>query len=371
MKILKNKYFILGNIALLLAAIPLTLLFLSRQQDIRSQAAPTTRITLTPTTLSFEDDQCTEKTITARLDPGENIVATVELFLTYDSTKFNITITPNENVFPEILRGPTVSTGQASVVMNIGSSVTNAIQVPVDIATITVSPLASTEEAATISIDSSKTRVFSLSENDGDTENVFLSGGQAAISIDASCVNEEPEEPEEEEEPVDIDPQEEATPSATPSPSPTLGQNQSPICSTLTVNPSNSGAAPLALSFSAQGSDPDGQITKATFDFGDSMTQDVFEGMGNSTVSAQLAHTYQSAGNFTASVIFTDNSGAISSACTTQVNVTTPAQQETIQPTATATPTPTIENPGGVGTTIAVIGGLLLVILGGLALIAL
>ena len=388
MKILKNKYFILGNIALLLAAIPLTLLFISRQQDVRSRAAPTTRITFTPTALTFEDEQCTEQSLAVNLDPGENIVSTVELFLTYDATKFNISIAPNENVFPPpdgILRGPTISNGQASVVMTIGSNVTNAIQAPVDIATITIVPIFSTDEGpAKISIDSSKTRVFSLSDTDADTENVFLSGGEAAISVNALCVEGASEEPTPT---TSISPTPTGgiggggslTPTATPSISPTTGANQSPVCSTITTSPSNSGNAPFVMTLSAQGTDSDGTISKATFNFGDNTIQDVLEGLGTAAVTTQLAHTYQTAGTYSASVVFTDNGGAVSSSCTTDITVlasaTTPTPTATagagIQPTATATPTPTIESPGGIGTTIAVIGGLLLVILGGLALIAL
>jgi len=386
MKILKNKYFILGNIALLLAAIPLTLLFISRQQDVRSRAAPTTRITFTPTALTFEDEQCTEQSLAVNLDPGENIVSTVELFLTYDATKFNISIAPNENVFPPpdgILRGPTISNGQASVVMTIGSNVTNAIQAPVDIATITIVPIFSTDEGpAKISIDSSKTRVFSLSDTDADTENVFLSGGEAAISVNALCVEGASEEPTPT---TSISPTPTGgiggggslTPTATPSISPTTGANQSPVCSTITTSPSNSGNAPFVMTLSAQGTDSDGTISKATFNFGDNTIQDVLEGLGTAAVTTQLAHTYQTAGTYSASVVFTDNGGAVSSSCTTDITVlastTTPTATAGagIQPTATATPTPTIESPGGIGTTIAVIGGLLLVILGGLALIAL
>ena len=386
MKILKNKYFILGNIALLLAAIPLTLLFISRQQDVRSRAAPTTQITFTPTALTFEDEQCTEQSLAVNLDPGENIVSTVELFLTYDATKFNISIAPNENVFPPpdgILRGPTISNGQASVVMTIGSNVTNAIQAPVDIATITIVPIFSTDEGpAKISIDSSKTRVFSLSDTDADTENVFLSGGEAAISVNALCVEGASEEPTPT---TSISPTPTGgiggggslTPTATPSISPTTGANQSPVCSTITTSPSNSGNAPFVMTLSAQGTDSDGTISKATFNFGDNTIQDVLEGLGTAAVTTQLAHTYQTAGTYSASVVFTDNGGAVSSSCTTDITVlastTTPTATAGagIQPTATATPTPTIESPGGIGTTIAVIGGLLLVILGGLALIAL
>jgi hypothetical protein len=385
MKILKNKYFILGNIALLLAAIPLTLLFISRQQDVRSRAAPTTRITFAPTTLTFEGEQCTEQSIAVNLDPGDNIVSTVELFLTYDATKFNISIAPNENVFPPpngILRGPTISNGQASVVMTIGSNVTNAIQAPVDIATITIVPISSTDEGpANISIDSSKTRVFSLSDTDADTENVFLSGGQAAISVNASCIEgSSEEEPSPTPTPTGgIGGGGSLTPTATPSASPTLGANQSPVCSTITTSPSNSGNAPFVMTLSAQGTDSDGTISKATFNFGDNTIQDVLEGLGTAAVTTQLAHTYQTVGSYSASVVFTDNGGAVSSSCTTTITVLSGTSTPTptasgsagIQPTATATPTPTIENPGGIGTTIAVIGGLLLVILGGLALIAL
>lgn len=389
MKILKNKYFILGNIALLLAAIPLTLLFISRQQDVRSRAAPTTRITFTPTILTFEGDQCAEQSLAVNLDPGENDVSTVELFLTYDATKFNISIAPNENVFPPpngILRGPTISNGQASVVMNIGPNVTNVIQAPVDIATITVVPISATDEgAANISIDSSKTRVLALVDNpDQATENVFLSGGEAAISVNASCIEGNPEEdgPSPTVTPTPtggIGGDESLTPTATPSTSPTQGTNKSPVCSTLTSSPSTTGAAPFVMTLSAQGTDSDGTIAKATFNFGDNTIQDVLEGLGTAAVTTQLAHTYQTVGTYSASVVFTDNGGAVSSSCTTNITVLSGTSSPTptatgsggIVPTATATPTPTIENPGGIGTTFAVIGGLLLVILGGLALIAL
>lgn len=386
MKILKNKYFILGNIVLLLAAIPLTLLFISRQQDVRSRAAPTTRITFTPTVLTFEGDNCTEQSLAVNLDPGENIVSTVELFLTYDATKFNISIAPNENVFPPpngILRGPTISNGQASVVLNIGSNVTNAIQAPVDIATITVVPIAATADGPVdISIDSSKTRVLSLSDNDEATENVFLSGGQAAVSVNASCIEGAPEEVGPSLSPTPtggVGGGGSLTPTATPSISPTTGANQSPICSTITTSPSNSGNAPFVMTLSAQGTDSDGTISKATFNFGDNTIQDILEGLGTAAVTTQLAHTYQTVGTYSASVVFTDNGGAVSSSCTTNITVLSGTSSPTptatgsggIVPTATATPTPTIENPGGIGTTFAVIGGLLLVILGGLALIAL
>ncbi len=371
MKILRNKYFILGNIALLLAAIPLTLLFISRQQDIRSRAAPTTRITFAPTAVSFGEGQCSPQIVTVRLDPGENIVSTVELFLTYDATKFGISIAVNKNVFPDpngTLRGPTIQSGQASVVMDVGFNVENLIQAPVDIATITITPIAATTGGAVnLTIDNSKTRVLSQGAGDGDTENVFMSGGQSAISINAACLT------------GGTGGSPTATPTPTTSISVTQGANQAPVCSTLTASPSASGSAPFALTLTAKGSDTGGTITKATFNFGNNTVQDVTVGLGTAAVTTELSHTYQTAGVYSASVIFTDNSGALSSSCVAQITVNASSQTTPtptvggggIAPTATPTPTPTIENPGGLGTTVAIIGGLLLVILGGLALIVL
>jgi len=380
MKVFKNKYFILGNLVLILIAIPLTLLFVKRQQDIRSKAAPTTRITFTPEIVSFQGESCSEQIVTAKIDPGENIVSTVELFLTYDATKFDITIEPNNTAFPQTLRGPTISNGQASVTLNIGGSVTNAIQTITDLATITIVPIATTDgTAAILQVDSSKTRVLSLSESDEATENVFLSGGQVAVTIDATCTGggtEETTSPT----PTPVGegvggPSPTSTPSATPSV--TAGANQAPVCATLTASPSASGSAPFALTLSAQGTDSDGTISKATFNFGDGTVQDVTEGVGTAAVTVELSHTYQSAGTFTSSVLFTDNSGGVSSSCVKQITVsssgdTTPTPTTGgIQPTSTPTPTPTIESPGSISSTVAIIGGLIFAIIGGLILIAL
>lgn len=385
MKILKNKYFILGNIALLLAVIPLTLFFISRQQDVRSKASPTTTLTFTPATVSLNGDSCNDAKTTIKLNPGENLVATVELFLTYDATKFDIELTPNTVAFKEVLRAFNKSNGQASIIMTIGSSVTDAVDSPVDIATITIIPVEGTgSDSANITIDSSKTRVFSLS-SDADTENVFLSGGQAAVSIDESCLD------------GGGDPEPSPTVSVSPTPTggvggggdptptvqatvaPTSTTNQSPICSTLVSSPASTGTAPFVITLTAQGSDNDGSITKATFNFGDSTIQDVVEGLGTKDVTTELSHTYQTAGTYSASVIFTDNSGAVSSSCTKDITVNaqgsvtdpTPTTGGGIAPTATPTPTPTIESPGGIETTAIIIGGLLLIVLGGLALIVL
>src|SRR5258708_30091490 len=65
-----------------------------------------------------------------------------------------------------------------------------------------------------------------------------------------------------------------------------------------------SGAAPLAVTFSASASSPNGPIVSENWDFGDGQTGTGFN----------AAHTYTSVGNFTARVTVTDNLGMSASA---------------------------------------------------------
>src|SRR6185312_12952010 len=79
----------------------------------------------------------------------------------------------------------------------------------------------------------------------------------------------------------------------------------SPPTASLNGTP-HEGVAPLAVSFDASGStDPDGDSLSFTFDFGD----------GTPTVTQsnpKIAHTYQSGGNYFATVTATDQQGAVS-----------------------------------------------------------
>jgi len=75
--------------------------------------------------------------------------------------------------------------------------------------------------------------------------------------------------------------------------------NQSPRAS-FTASPT-SGEAPLGVTFNASASfDPDGSITSYVWTFGD----------GGSSSGATAAHTYTSAGTYTARLRITDNDGA-------------------------------------------------------------
>ena len=92
---------------------------------------------------------------------------------------------------------------------------------------------------------------------------------------------------------------------------PDMGALESPYTASLNAPPVaiaaadlNHGTAPLTVHFDGTGSyDPDGAITAYVWDFGD----------GNSSSEAAPAHTYETAGSYTATLTVTDDAGATSS----------------------------------------------------------
>lgn len=372
MNILKNKYFLLGNLAFILIIIPVTLFIIKNQTSTRGSAAPTTTISFNPP--SLQTDQCTDVTSNIVLNPGQNVVATVKLQLSWDASKFNVEFAPSLSTFPQVLSGPDITPGSLKTTLTIGADVTKAITSTATVGTLTIKPIAPTSGTpASLTIDSTGTEARSLA--DGEGENVFNAAGSSPLQIaitPATCNGASP------------------TPTTTPTltPTPTLppatitaaptASNTSPICSSLTSTTA-SGSAPIALTFTAIGNDPDGTIQKATFNFGDGTVQDATTGMGIAQVTSELSHTFTSGGTFTPSVTFTDNGGSISNSCTTSLTIggdvstvtPTPSSGSGETPTTAPQPTEAIANPGGVTTTLTIVGGIVLMIVAGLFFLAL
>lgn len=378
MNIFKNKFFLLGNLAFLLIAIPVILYFVKNQTSTTGSAAPTT-------TLSFIDpsltpDQCDDtKKSRLVLNPGQNVVSTVQLSLKWDKTKFDVDFAPNQNAFPQTLKGPEQTTAGMTITLNIGSDVTKAITTTTDVGTLTIKPLAPTNgEVIKLEVDPVATKVFSLSDQDGATENVYNSAGSSPLQISIVAKACGSTSPTPSVTTTQTNPTVTVAPTTAPTAAPTGPANQSPICISLNSSTS-SGSAPLAVTFTATGRDSDGTLTKATFNFGNGSQQDVSTGLGTASGSAQTSHTYVSGGVFTATSVFTDNRGAVSAICSKQISVsgavatTAPTATPTIAPIATQIPTatPTIAPSGSIGVTISIIGGILLVVIAGIFLLAL
>lgn len=362
MRILKNKYFILGNLLLILIAIPLTLFFIRRQQELRGGAVPSSTLSFSPPQISTTLGE--NFNVDININPGQNLTSIVDITVLFDPTKLElIQMIPNTAVFPVTLRGPIISGGSASISLNIGADVTRAVQTTTKAATIIFKPLAATVEGPIkISFDPAQTRVLSLGAGDQPGENVLANTSPATVTINPRVGG------------VSPTPTPTPTPTSTLTPTPTPS-NPPPSCTSLSVSPQASGITPFSVTLKAQGNDPDGKITKVTFNFGDGGIQDVNNATTSASFSAQLSHTYQNPGSFSTTAVFTDDKNAVSQPCTQVVEVARPT------PTPTPTPIPTKaaipQKPpvppvvGDLSTTLGILGGIILTIIGGAVLLGL
>ena len=379
--------------AFLLIVIPVVLFFVKNQTSTRGSAAPTSTLSfIDPTVIA---DQCdNSKTARLVLNPGQNVVNRVALALKWDKTKFDVVFTPNKTAFSDIAKDAVYPPegGSMTITLTIGPDVTKAISTTTDVGTVQIKPIAPTTKVD-LEVDPVNTKIFSLSGQDGAAENVLNPGGLVPlqVAITAKVCTDVTVTPTV----TDTQSQTSITPTVTTQPTITsavtptttaatptsAAANQSPTCLNL-ASSTSSGSAPLSVTLTATGRDTDGIVSKATFNFGDGSQQDVTTGLGTASVSAQLAHTYNSGGNFTSTAVFTDNSGAVSATCSQVIAVSgaiatipptaTPTVEiGSISPTDTPTATPTISNPGGVSVTFGLVGGIVLAIIAGIFLLAL
>lgn len=342
----------MGIIAVILAAIPITLFLLSRQQQTKSGATAATILSLTPPSATKKVGDTQSFDIV--LDPGgTNQVSFVKLVINYDSTKLKVPdnglivspVTSTNKPLSSVLEGPTINNssdgkGTASITVSAGADPTQIITKPTTIATITFQVLAASPAPLQIAFaPAPQTQVLSAGSDATSSENVLSTSNPATlitISTDTS-----------------VTPAPSTSPGVSQNPTPTSSTsatNQPPVCTSLTLDRTPSGASPLSLTFTAIGNDPDDAIQKVTFNFGDGPVQDVFQGggIGSKTLTGvQLGHTYSNAGTYTASAILTDNSGSTSnpSTCTQTITVTAPTTGTTGSGRTTGTTT-----SGGSGT---------------------
>lgn len=373
---------VLGFIVTLLIAIPVTVYILQKTQQTETSATAATTLCYTKTS----DTTCLDNTnklnqkvddtftIDVFMKPNSNNVIATTLNISYDPTKISTSgaaLVRSSDAFPSLIEGPVYGDGTISITMSVGIDLTKVIKTDTKIATITFKALAPTDAngtqvtftnltTVTSTVADPETNVLSTS-----TPATIVIGGNAAVTPTSTIT------------PTDIIVRESPTP------------NNSPVCESLNMDRSATGSAPLAITFTAVGRDTDGKIQKATFNFGDGPVEDVTVGggIGTSSVSIQKAHQYNNAGNFTASVILTDDRGGISqiAGCTKAISVEPgptvpigePIQPTTI-PTNTPSPIPTsallspIPSPGADGKVLGVgIAGAVLTIIGGIVFFAL
>lgn len=390
-----RKLLILGFIFILLIAIPVLIWFLQQQQETRSRAEKSTVISFQPVssqTAPLQKKVGDTVSVDVMVDPGNNLVSFVKLEVQYDPTKIATDgATPfvvDAAAFPSTLEGPTYTPGKITATLSVGADSTKVIQGPnsTKIATITFKAIAPTDSTPTSITHGAQTKVLTIAGAEQTSEDVLSSATPAFISISGSAkVTETPTPTTEPSGAPTVTPTTKPTLTLTPAPSgtasPTLtptgigSSNQAPDCESFVADRSTTGTAPFAISFTVTGSDPDGTINKATFNFGDGPVQTLTEtgGLGSNSVSVQTSHTYNAAGTYQATATLTDNQSGVSAAAGCSLTVTVNAAGGTgSSSTAEATQEPTIAATGpgdiflGLGAFIgllSIVGGLLFFVL--------
>lgn len=420
MKFNGKKFFLIGFILVLLVGIPATIYILQQQQQTSTKAAKATKLTFTPT--SSQQTPIEKKvgdpiSLNIKVDPSTNMVSFVKLIINYDADKLatasSNAFVPNISVFPKVAEGPIYAPGVISVSLSVGSDPTKAIQSAVNAATVNFVAKANTTDQptrVTYDISEKATEVLSIASTDEAGEDVLSSADPAYITIGegtepTGSITETPvpvpslsETPTplltETPTPAATDtpmPTETGTPSPsgeptetgipsdtlTPAPTSTSSANVVPSCSNLAVDRATTGIAPFSITFTVNGTDSDGTISKANFNYGDgAISGDVTTsgGLGTNTVNVAQSHTYNNAGTYTATAVLTDNNGGVSTTDTCRQTIYvqnasgggSEAPAATLRPTSTMAPTGTTETVLGIGAAILLLtigGGLIFFIL--------
>ena len=310
-----KKLLLLGFIVVLLVIIPLTVYLVGQQQKTRIGAAPATSITFVPPSRSVTVGQPVNFEIW--VDPGSNQISFVKLVIDYDQAKLQAgasALTPNASAFEPALQDPTYTPGNISVTLSVGANPNRIIQTRTRVASLVLQALSETAGTPTrIAFDTgaNQTQVLSIASADQFNENVLLLSSLIPAEVTIA--------------------QAAGTPSPSPSASPASGgtspANKLPVCTGFSLDRASSGKAPYSIAFTATGNDTDGTISKVTFDFGDSPVVDETQGggIGTNQASVQKSHTYNNPSTYTATAVFTDNDGALSSIsakCTETIKIT-------------------------------------------------
>ncbi len=178
-----KKIFLLGFIITILVAIPFSVYVAQKRQQTVSKATASTTLSFDPAAPTIKVGDTLVLNIT--LDPGSNPstanqVSFVELFITFDASKFatlssglSLKALDSGNELKNVVKGPTYTSGKASISLSIPADPTLAIIKPTKIAVLQLKATSETNGTPTnIAFDSS-TQILSIDSNSQTSDNVF------------------------------------------------------------------------------------------------------------------------------------------------------------------------------------------------------
>jgi hypothetical protein len=109
-----KRIFLFISIGIILLAIPLTVLLVGKNQEVRKRAAPATTLSLSPSSMTKKVNDTF--TVEIKIDTADNQIATIQLHIMYDPVKLQAIDITNGPLAPRITASGKVDTsGVASI----------------------------------------------------------------------------------------------------------------------------------------------------------------------------------------------------------------------------------------------------------------
>ena len=153
MEILIRHKLILITLGIQIIALPLMLTVVGQKQETRTQAAKITTISFYPSSdlnTPITKNKGENFSIDAMVDPGGNLISSAKIEILYDPTKISLSgvnpIVVNSAVFPQVIEGPTYSSGKIQLTLSVGADQTKALRADVKVLSLNLKAIAPTNQ---------------------------------------------------------------------------------------------------------------------------------------------------------------------------------------------------------------------------------
>lgn len=134
MEILTRHKLILITLGIQIIALPLMLTVVGQKQDTRTQAEKPTTVSFSPASdvnSPITKDAGENFSIDVIVGPGANLISSAKIEILYDPAKISLSpinpVVVNSQVFPQVIEGPTFSSGKIQITLSVGPDQTKAI----------------------------------------------------------------------------------------------------------------------------------------------------------------------------------------------------------------------------------------------------
>lgn len=191
-----SKLLKIGLPLLLVALMPVVILLSQQKQEDKSHASAATTLSFSPSSSNAKPltrATGSELVLEMNIDPGNNLLSTVKLDISYDPTKLELDeqdgFTVDKTAFPTVLEGPTLTPGEIQATLTIGSDPAKAIKKTTHVGRLKFKVIGPTDQDQVTLVKFNPTSTAtSLAAQDQANENVLATTQPAAIQISGIAI---------------------------------------------------------------------------------------------------------------------------------------------------------------------------------------